>query len=414
MTDISDAPPSPLQSSPVLQGERVAFTGTLASMTHRQAMDLVEQHGGAPMQYVGQLTTILVIGEEGWPLEPDGQPSVKLEQARELIDKGEPIQILSESEWLKLIDVEPPERKTHQLYTPAMLCQLLKVPVHHIYRWERAGLIKAVKKIYRLPYFDYEEVSSARRLCDLAASGVQADQIATSLKRLQAFLPGLANPLDQLEVLARGTNGLVYRDETGLIETTGQRLFDFDPPSTEAEPDDGPATIPIRSMSDSLDAPVNRNRWTAEDWFQEGCRLIGNNEIHSAIESLRLATINDVTNPAYHFHLADALYRHHKPDAAVERYHVAVELDHNFLEAWTQLGCVLLETGDRAGAKDAFQIALDLHPDFPDAHFHLAEVLEQLDLKDEAAEHWEKYLEFDQRGPWAEIARERLLGNVIE
>ena len=57
---------SPLQSSPVLQGERVAFTGTLASMTHRQAMDLVEHHGGTSTQNVGQMTSILVVGEEGW------------------------------------------------------------------------------------------------------------------------------------------------------------------------------------------------------------------------------------------------------------------------------------------------------------------------------------------------------------
>jgi tetratricopeptide (TPR) repeat protein len=410
MTDISADLTAPLQSSPVLQGERVAFTGTLASMTHRQAMELVEQHGGNATQHVGHLTSILVVGEEGWPLEPDGLPSIKLEHARQLHDKGESIQIVSESEWLKLLGVEPPERKTHQLYTPAMLCQLLNVPVHEIRRWERAGLINPVKKVYRLPYFEFEEVASARRLCELAASGVTADQIAASLERLHTLLPNVSRPVAQLEVLARGANGLVFRDESGLIETSGQRLFDFDPPPVEQSPDGGPSTIPIRpappeSMSD-------RQNWTAENWFQEGCRLTESNEIVAAIEALRLAVINEPRNPIYHFHLADALYRQKKLDAAIERYHMAVELDHNFLEAWTQLGCVLSETGDQLGAKAAFQIALDLHPDYPDAHFHLAGVLEQLDQVDEAAEHWHKYLEFDQRGPWAEIARERLLGEI--
>ena len=81
MTDSASDLISPLESSPLLQGERVAFTGTLASMTHRQAMELVETHGGVPMQHVGQLTSILVVGEEGWPLEPDGLPSTKLEHA---------------------------------------------------------------------------------------------------------------------------------------------------------------------------------------------------------------------------------------------------------------------------------------------------------------------------------------------
>lgn len=417
MSNISTDVNSTLQSSPVLQGERVAFTGTLASMTHRQAMELVEHHGGAAMHYVGHLTSLLVVGEEGWPLEPDGLPSVKLEHARQLHDKGETIQIVSESEFLKLLGIEPLERKTLQLYTPAMLCQLLNVSVHEIRRWERVGLIKPVKKVFRLPYFDFEEVASARRLCQLISAGVKADQIAISLERLHSFLPNVVRPVDQLEVLSRGANGVVFRDESGLIETTGQRLFDFDPPIADVE-DEGPSTIPFRpapSMQSqtSFDADADPRR-SADDWFQEGCRLAESVKIDSAVEAFRLAVMNDPHNPQYHFHLADGLYRQRKPDAAIERYHVAVELDHDFLEAWTQLGCVLCETGDQLGAHAAFVIALDRHPDYPDAHFHLAGVLESLGKADEAADHWRRYLEYDQRGPWAEIARERLLGELDE
>ena len=397
---------STLKSSPILCGERVAFTGTLASMTHHQAMDLVDQHGGTSMQHVGQQTSILVVGEEGWPLEPDGLPSIKLEHARQLHEKGEPIRIVSESEWLKLLGIEPPERKTQKLYTPAMLFQLLGVSVHTIRRWERAGLIKAVKKVYRLPYFDFEEVASARRLCELAASGVRAEQISSSLQKLHLLLPNMTKPLAQLEVLARGANGLVFRDDLGLIETSGQRLFDFDPPDVDHDQNEGPSTIPIRPALPEESA--ERQRWTAEDWFHEGCRLADGNEIGHAIEALRLATSGDPVNPTYHFHLADALYRQKKPHGAIERYHMSVELDHKFLEAWTQLGCVLSEINDSSGAQAAFQIALELHPDYPEVHFHLAGVLDQLGDKENAVLHWRRYLDFDQRGPWAEIARERL------
>ncbi len=71
-----------LQSSPALTSEHVAFTGTLASMTHRQAQELAEKHGGTAKEHISRQTTMLVIGEEGWPLDPDGQPSQKLRQAR--------------------------------------------------------------------------------------------------------------------------------------------------------------------------------------------------------------------------------------------------------------------------------------------------------------------------------------------
>lgn len=409
MTD-STASPAPLQSSPVLQGERIAFTGTLASMTHRQAMDLVESHGGQSSQHVSHQTTLLVVGEEGWPLEADGRISVKLDQARQLHEKGEPVRIVSESEWLTLLSVEPQERRQQQLYTPAMLSQLLNISVHEIRRWERAGLIKPAKKVYRLSYFDFQEVTGARRLYELAQTGVKLEELAAGLERLRTILPNVDRPLAQLDVLVRG-HQLVYRDAAGLVEpTTGQRVFDFDaPPPCPDEPE----TIPIRALQPSPaeaadGTAINRPEWSAADWFREGCRLAEENEVDAAIEAFRLALIDDPMNPAHHFHLADVLYRQGHPVAAIERYYMTVELDHNFLEAWTQLGCLLDETGQIRAAQEAFRVALDLHGDYPDAHFHLAEMLERTDRKEEAAEHWRCYLKFDQRGPWAELARQRL------
>lgn len=410
MNDPADLDAKPIQSSPLLVGERVAFTGTLASMTHRQAMDLVEQYGGSAGQHVSHQTTLLVVGEEGWPLEVDGRVSAKLEQARQLHDQGEPLRILSESEWLTLLEVEPRERKQQQLYTPAMLSQLLSISVHEIRRWERDGLIRAVKKVYRLPYFDFQEVTGARRLSELARSGVKLDELASGLERLRAILPDVDRPLAQLEVLARGRHFL-YRDSSGLVEpSSGQRVFDFEPPPPPCPDDDDVATIPMRPAVEAASSgdAINRHDWKAGEWFREGCRLAEENEIDAAIEAFRLALIDEPLNPAHHFHLADVLYREGRPEAAIERYHMAVELDHDFLEAWTQLGCLLAETGRTSGAKEAFRVALDLHPDYPDVHFHLAELLERGGQREEAATHWRRYLDFDQRGPWADIARQRL------
>ena len=54
------------------------------------------------------------------------------------------------------------------------------------------------------------------------------------------------------------------------------------------------------------------------------------------------------------------------------------------------------------------QIALSVHADYPDAHWHAADVLMQLGRPKEAAAHWRTYLEYDRRGPWAEQARQRV------
>src|ERR1700722_3796430 len=137
----TDAPA--IASSPCLQGERVSFTGTLASMTHQQAHEMVEQHGGIATHHVSRQTTMLVVGEEGWPLEADGHPSIKLQQITQWQQENIPVRIVSESDWLQLVGLDGRRRDVHSLYTPAMLCQSLNVPISQIRRWERLGLIRA-------------------------------------------------------------------------------------------------------------------------------------------------------------------------------------------------------------------------------------------------------------------------------
>ncbi|MCA9031359.1 MAG: hypothetical protein KDA66_11145, partial [Planctomycetaceae bacterium] len=61
-----------------------------------------------------------------------------------------------------------------------------------------------------------------------------------------------------------------------------------------------------------------------------------------------------------------------------------------------------------AAAKTAFEVALYVLPEYPEAHFLLAEVLLETEEQDEAALHLEAYLEHEFRGPWSEIARQRL------
>ena len=109
-----------------------------------------------------------------------------------------------------------------------------------------------------------------------------------------------------------------------------------------------------------------------------------------------------------HFYLASALYRRGNVGGAMERYHVAVELDHEYIEAWTQLGCLRFETGDSQAAIEAFDIALTCHADYSDAVYHKATVLSELGRNDEAVVLWKQYLDFDQEGPWATSVMERL------
>lgn len=386
-----------------LRGERVAFTGTLASMTHRQASQLAETHGGTASQHVSRQTTMLVIGEEGWPLEADGTPSVKLQQANKHRDEGLAVRIVSESDWLGILGLHDRIEEVRRHYTPAMLSQLLDVPVTVIRGWERCGLIRPVKQVMRLAYFDFREVSSARRLYELLKSGVPRRQITDSLKHLRHWLGGTERPLAQLELLA-DDGELVYRDETGPVDPkSGQRLFDFDSPADAAEEQRVPAAVALaREESES------QVRWSPEDWLRLANKHLEENRLADAVEAFRLCLLDWPDHAEIHFQLADALFRLDNLDGALERYHMAVELEKNYLEAWTQLGCVYSAKEQWSSAIHAYRIALDQHPDYPDAHWHLAQALEGQGNRIAAREHWAAYLKFDQRGPWADIAREHI------
>ena len=121
-----------------------------------------------------------------------------------------------------------------------------------------------------------------------------------------------------------------------------------------------------------------------------------------------MALMENSTDAEANFALAETLYRLGNEDGALERYYATVECDHEYIEAWTQLGCLLAERGQAESAVEAFDIALGIHPDYAEAHLHKAEVLHQAGQTERAVPHWEAYLRFDDRGPWAEQARQRL------
>jgi tetratricopeptide (TPR) repeat protein len=282
-----------------------------------------------------------------------------------------------------------------------MLSQLLGVPVGVIRGWERAGLIRPVRRVFRLPYFDFQEVAGARLLAEMIADGVSKAEIEAGLNKLKHVWPDIEQPLVQLEILARDKH-VVYRDRGGLVESvSGQRLLDFDADkSTPAETDDDADPL--------LQTRQVQAHWTADEWFEEANRHLEEQELEAAVEAFRLCLIDDPRRADANFQLAETLYRLGRIDGALERYHVTVELDHNYLEAWTQLGCLHAEKSEFPAALDAFNVALDIHAEYPDAHLHKAEILHQLGRTAEAVTHWQTYLRYDTRGPWAENARRRL------
>ncbi|MFH5806552.1 tetratricopeptide repeat protein [Alienimonas sp. DA493] len=413
-----DPPPEDPADPPPLAGETVAFTGTLASMTHAAAARLVKDLGGTFAERLTRSTTLLIVGEEGWPLADDGAPTVKFRRAAEWNRTGEAtVRLLAESDWLRLAGLSAGEpgaslggdlsAGVRRLYTPAMLSGLLDVTPGRIRAWARDGLIRPVKTVHRLPYFDFAEVARTRTLAKLLAAGVSKADLAAGLAALAEVFGEEAVAAGRLDLLARDGR-LLVRDDAGLREpATGQRVLEFasDEPSRDGDAPDEPPSPALLRLPDPDGGRAERR--SAAEWLRLGVERLDADDPAAAEAALRACLAKEPTHPEAHFHLADALFRTGRPDAAAERYRAATEHDPRYLEAWVQLGCVRASGGEHRSAAKAFRTALEIHGDLPEAHFHLAESLHA--LGDAAAEeHYRAYLAHDDRGPWAQLARARL------
>ena len=158
------------------------------------------------------------------------------------------MEILSETQLWQRIGMVDADLEVGQLYTPAMLAQLLELPISTIRRWHRRGLISPTRQVHKLPYFDFQEVASARRLAKLIASGAAPKQIESRLSKLASLYPDLQRPLSQLSVIVEGRHVLL-RQGQGLLEPGGQMRIDFDGLAEESNDsqDSQPSVLSIDS-----------------------------------------------------------------------------------------------------------------------------------------------------------------------
>jgi tetratricopeptide (TPR) repeat protein len=80
---------------------------------------------------------------------------------------------------------------------------------------------------------------------------------------------------------------------------------------------------------------------------------------------------------------------------AIAAYRQALELDPDFADAHCNLGTVLYNQGRRVESRACFERALGLAPDHLEAHFNLANVLEEEDRNEGALRHYKDSLRID-------------------
>lgn len=79
------------------------FTGTLTSMTRREAMQHFVNIGGICTNGITLQTNFLVVGVQDYSRLKDGKKSSKIKRAEELALNGSEIEIITEDDFLQLL-----------------------------------------------------------------------------------------------------------------------------------------------------------------------------------------------------------------------------------------------------------------------------------------------------------------------
>lgn len=83
----------------------VVFTGPLHSMTRKEAMQKVVDVGGKCSKSVGRSVNFLVTGQQDFRRLTDGKTSSKMRKVTELISQGYDIEIIPESEFVRMLGI---------------------------------------------------------------------------------------------------------------------------------------------------------------------------------------------------------------------------------------------------------------------------------------------------------------------
>lgn len=390
-------------------GQHIALVGKLGGITRREGQQLIRDAGGLLVDDAPEKADIIVlgademlVGEKDELLNPSAQRAVAEGQ----------LEIISETQFFQRLGLVENQQNVRRLYTPAMLAKLLDISVATIRRWHRRKLIVPVREVHRLPYFDFQEIATARRLAQLLAAGASPAAIEKKLGELSRFVPGVERPLAQLSVIVEGKQ-LLLRQGEGLIEPGGQMRIDFDSigeaDESVSERSSIPATLPMIPAMEEYGAGTPQSPTaTPQEMLNLAADLEDEGQLSAAAEVYR-ATLAAVGPRAdINFQLAELLYRLEDLPAARERYYTCIELDEDYVEARANLGCVLAETGELTLAVAAFQGALKYHQEFPDVHYHLARTFDEIGEPAKAKHHWEQFLQRAPDSPWADEAAERL------
>jgi tetratricopeptide (TPR) repeat protein len=225
------------------------------------------------------------------------------------------------------------------------------------------------------------------------------------------WLPEAERSLARLATLEG--DQLLVRVEGRLAEPSGQLRLDFEVDrEEEADEESVAATVEDAIADDPIDyEPIpddDAPDLSPAERFEVAVELEEEGALEEAAAAYEEAFAAGGESAEIAFNLGNVLFALGRKREAIEWFEVALEADPQYVEAWNNLASAHAELDEWPQAIAAGCRAVDLHFDYPDAHYNLAQAYRGAGRRQEALRHARIYLKFDPRSEWAVELREKL------
>jgi tetratricopeptide (TPR) repeat protein len=294
---------------------------------------------------------------------------------------------------------EPSHREPlSDVYTQTEVSRLLGVSLGKLRSLDRAGIASPSGRRRGRRAYTFSDLIALRAARDLLEVRVRIRDVARAIRRIRETLPKVVRPLSELRIASDGRQ-VIVRSEQGTFEPlTGQMVLDFE----------------VRQLHEDVVRVLRPNAGRdrariAYELYLEASQLDEDPETMDQAEQLyRRALKYDPWLAIVYTNLGNIRFRRGDETQAEQFYRSALDIEKAQPEAQYNLGYMMMHRGQSDEAVAFFRGAIESDSRFADAYFNLAMALEQAGKRDAARGAWQRYLEIEPTGTWAEIARQHL------
>jgi tetratricopeptide (TPR) repeat protein len=275
-------------------------------------------------------------------------------------------------------------------YTTRQVAEILGLAEERVRSFARAGLIGA-RGPGNARRFTFQDIVLLRAARELLDQDVPPRRVRSALLSLRAQLPQ-GRPLSAVHVSAVGERVVVRDQDTAWEPETGQVALDFSVRELAARvqpftPDIGPADADDQALS-------------ADDWYDVALDLeaVSLDKAHAAY---RRAIALDPGHAEAHLNLGRLLHEVGDLAGAESHYRQACAARPESALAAFNLGVALEDRGEAREAMAAYKRAVKLDREMAEAHFNLGRLCEAAGDKSGALRHLAQYKRIQERGPAA-------------